>query len=601
MDANWFALILVILAFGECPRLQKPWNGRVIGSCNGLVGAQCVFACREPYVLVGSSARVCREDGSWSGTNTACELNGCDNCCTDCGDRGCPGLPDPDNGYAEGQCSQGVVGQSCLFRCNHGYALEGQSRLTCLSGGVWNAPAPWCRRNSVFMCESLTIRHGYARCALEGGLTVCRVRCHDGYVLVGSTVITCTPTGVWSEQIPDCRRTVTEVTALCPSLTAPPGGRLLGSCRSAGSGDTCQLVCLSGYRPTDTRVLVCQPNGLWSNDLPRCVGSDCPSIVVPQAITSGTCNPGRAGQSCTVTCQSGNTLAGSSTLVCLSTGEWSGTIPTCSAVPVRSCPPLPPPASGGTSGTCSPGLVGQSCSFFCSTGYSLVGDSTLICGSDGQWSGSIPYCAGQGCLSLSPPANGEYSGQCVQALAGQTCTFSCHAGYTLSGIATLYCQPDGQWSSLPPACIRSTYSTNCPSLVAPSRGILIGVCSPGRVGETCAFACDEGYELVGQRTLTCLPDGRWSSSLPYCQREQGGNGENCPPLYPPPNGELVECDNRPGGRCVVVCEHGYLRSGSRVRTCLQNGVWSGFAPTCTRKVGYTYKYKVVPLWSLVFG
>lgn len=63
-----------------------------------------------------------------------------------------------------------------------------------------------------------------------------------------------------------------EVANVCPTLVAPEGGRLVGSCTAASTGDTCQLVCVSGYRPTDTRVLICQASGRWSDSLPRCIG-----------------------------------------------------------------------------------------------------------------------------------------------------------------------------------------------------------------------------------------------------------------------------------------------------------------------------------------
>ncbi|GIX93388.1 hypothetical protein CDAR_475731 [Caerostris darwini] len=131
---------------------------------------------------------------------------------------------------------------------------------------------------------------------------------------------------------------------------------------------------------------------------------------------------------------------------------------------------------------------------------------------------------------------------------------------------------------------------------------MLGRCAPGSVGDTCVFGCDDNYVLRGQRTLTCDTTGHWSGQQPRCERGEVERGF-CSILSPPPHGLFEECDNSVGGRCVIDCEQGYLRTGSRTRTCLSNGSWSGYAPTCTRRVGYTttYTYKVVPLWSLVFG
>ncbi|XP_055950757.1 P-selectin-like isoform X2 [Argiope bruennichi] len=600
-----------------------------------------------------------------------CELNyGCnDNCrggCVNncggcnCGSITCPALYPPENGYVEGQCNPGISGQSCFVLCDGGYAVSGaNSRITCLPNGQWSSYPPYCRRTSGAICNTFSILNGDTDCVIDGGLTICRVSCNPGYMLVGSSVITCSPSGSWNEPLPSCRRSTPEVTNICPTLNAPEGGRLVGSCTAANSGDTCQLVCISGYRPSDTRVLICQTNGQWSNSLPRCLSSGCPDIQVPNAALSGTCDPGVPGQSCTVTCQAGYTLTGTSTLVCQTNGQWSGNIPTCS---IRSCPGLQPPNSGGNSGSCNPGVVGQSCNFYCNTGYRLVGQSNLVCGSNGQWSGSPPQCANEGCPAINPPVNGGnsgsctsatvgqscsftcdagftlngqstlycqaggrwssaaptctaptgcpdlnppayggLSGQCRQATVGQSCSFTCQAGYTLAGQATLYCQAGGRWSSAVPTCNRAT-PAGCASLIAPNGGYMLGTCAPGRAGETCVFGCDEGFVLRGQRTLTCESGGQWSTNPPYCQRGETERG-TCPILTPPPHGEFEECDNTAGGRCVVVCEQGYLRTGSRVRTCLGGGMWTGYAPTCTRKVGYTttYTYKLVPLWSLVFG
>ncbi|XP_042895433.1 P-selectin isoform X2 [Parasteatoda tepidariorum] len=541
----------------------------------------------------------------YGGGSNSCARNCNTRTCCDLGDSTCPSIYDAmDNGYTEGQCVPGVVSQSCYFRCNPGYVLEGQTRITCLPNGEWSSSIPYCTRRIGALCDPFLLPNGNVDCDNEGGLTVCRASCAYGYMLVGSSVITCSSSGEWSDQLPTCRRGTTEVTNICPTLNAPDGGRLVGSCVSANAGDTCQLVCISGYRPSDTRILICQTDGRWSNNLPRCISSGCPPVQVIRGILSGSCNAATTGQTCSVTCESGYSLSGTSTLVCQSNGEWSSVYPNCNAVQSRSCPALPSPANGGNSGSCNTGAVGQSCNFYCFPGFRLIGQPTLVCGSDGRWSDGPPQCiANPSCPSLNPPTNGGQSGNCRGATAGQSCSFSCQAGYILTGQSIIYCEADGRWSAVPPICSRET-PASCPSLYTPSNGYMLGTCAPGRVGETCVFGCDENYVLRGQRTLTCEAGGRWSSALPRCDRI--GTGEltgTCPILNPPPNGDFTECDNRPGGRCVLVCNPGYLRTGSRVRTCLSQGIWSGYAPLCTRRVGYTttYTYKVVPLWSLVFG
>ena len=51
------------------------------------------------------------------------------------------------------------------------------------------------------------------------------------------------------------------------------------------------------------------------------------------------------------------------------------------------------------------------------------------------------------------PSNGV---ACLDGIVeGKTVNFTCDAGYTLSGSATLTCQEDGKWSSESPTCSKS--------------------------------------------------------------------------------------------------------------------------------------------------
>ena len=54
------------------------------------------------------------------------------------------------------------------------------------------------------------------------------------------------------------------------------------------------------------------------------------------------------------------------------------------------CPALENPPNGNL--VLSGNTVGETADYTCNTGFILVGDSTLTCGGDGQWSGSPPVC-----------------------------------------------------------------------------------------------------------------------------------------------------------------------------------------------------------------
>ena len=66
--------------------------------------------------------------------------------------------------------------------------------------------------------------------------------------------------------------------------------------------------------------------------------------------------------------------------------------------------------------------------------------------------------------------------------------------------------------------------------------------------------------------------------------------KRCPKLDDPENGKVEVSGNHPGSKAIHSCTEGYILTGRRVRVCQRNGVWSGKAPTCERKVWYKYVY-----------
>ena len=57
------------------------------------------------------------------------------------------------------------------------------------------------------------------------------------------------------------------------------------------------------------------------------------------------------------------------------------------------CGSLPDPANGQFDHTAGTAL-GQTTNYRCNTGYNLVGDITRTCQSSGNWSGTAPTCQG---------------------------------------------------------------------------------------------------------------------------------------------------------------------------------------------------------------
>ena len=90
------------------------------------------------------------------------------------------------------------------------------------------------------------------------------------------------------------------------------------------------------------------------------------------------------------TCQTGYGLVGMATIVCLDTGAWSDSVPTC----VLNCPTLQAPTHSKI--TLARGSSERMiATFTCQLGYDLVGQGQRSC-EGGAWTGTSPVCIARG-------------------------------------------------------------------------------------------------------------------------------------------------------------------------------------------------------------
>lgn len=108
----------------------------------------------------------------------------------------------------------------------------------------------------------------------------------------------------------------------------------------------------------------------------------------------------------------------------------------------------------------------------------------------------------------------------------------------------------------------------CP-VPSPSSGTR-AICSRNA---TCQFSCEDGYVGSGSQVRRCQRNGTWSGQNYSCQKI------TCPVLSPPTHGTRYGCPgNLPlyhGTVCRFTCNNGYVGSGSQVRRCQYDGIWSG--------------------------
>ncbi|XP_013793835.2 limulus clotting factor C-like, partial [Limulus polyphemus] len=106
-------------------------------------------------------------------------------------------------------------------------------------------------------------------------------------------------------------------------------------------------------------------------------------------------------------------------------------------------------------------IEGATLRFSCDSPYYLIGQETLTCQGNGQWSGQIPQCQKLVfCPDLDPVSHAEHQvkigleqkyGQFPQ---GTEVTYTCTGNYFLMGLDTLKCNPDGSWSGTQPSCVK---------------------------------------------------------------------------------------------------------------------------------------------------
>ncbi|KAK7939743.1 hypothetical protein WMY93_003069 [Mugilogobius chulae] len=104
---------------------------------------------------------------------------------------------------------------------------------------------------------------------------------------------------------------------------------------------------------------------------------------------------------------------------------------------------------------------------------------------------------------------------------GTVVRFSCNQGYQLEGPSQISCHGRDtgtpKWSDRSPKCVLK-YDP-CPNPGVPDNGYQTLYKHSYQAGETLRFFCYEGYELIGEVIITCVPGhpSQWNSPPPFCK------------------------------------------------------------------------------------
>ncbi|NXR71577.1 DAF1 protein, partial [Pycnonotus jocosus] len=121
---------------------------------------------------------------------------------------------------------------------------------------------------------------------------------------------------------------------------------------------------------------------------------------------------------------------------------------------VRPCPMPPEVANGNHNGQDKAGFtMGMSVRYSCNPGYYLVGNAFVSCRASGNWSHPRPRCEEVTCPRPPSIANGLHSGQSLNRFPrGLTVSYSCREGFQLLGNVSITCTDSGLWSRPLPRC-----------------------------------------------------------------------------------------------------------------------------------------------------
>ena len=115
------------------------------------------------------------------------------------------------------------------------------------------------------------------------------------------------------------------------------------------------------------------------------------------------------------------------------------------------------------------------------------------------------------------PTNANFKCPNGTSLIGDTCTFSCNAGYEIKGPNYRTCLANQSWSGGDPICV----ALNCPTSPPLDNSQLQSSCDT-QYQSTCATVCVDGYTGVGG-SYTCVVTDEDTNSIGWngstsCQR-----------------------------------------------------------------------------------
>uniref|UniRef100_H3AB70 C3/C5 convertase n=1 Tax=Latimeria chalumnae TaxID=7897 RepID=H3AB70_LATCH len=163
--------------------------------------------------------------------------------------------------------------------------------------------------------------------------SILRFECARGYFPYPTASRRCEAYGEWTPMISPRRRPMSK--AYCKEVRCPPplafeNGVYHPRAASYAIGDSIRFECYDGYFLHGSESRTCQENGKWNGSMAICDdgSTHCPNPGIPV----GSIKTGlryEVDQRVRYQCRSGLVLFGSEERLCLESGEWTGSEPSC--------------------------------------------------------------------------------------------------------------------------------------------------------------------------------------------------------------------------------------------------------------------------------
>ncbi|XP_063307343.1 zona pellucida sperm-binding protein 3 receptor-like [Pelobates fuscus] len=526
-------------------------------------GSKAVYKCNNGYrMLTKRNYRECLADGQWSNITPECEAVICEN----------PSALT--NGYYSPDKDQYEYLDSVKYSCNQGLELIGEASVYCTSDGNWSSNPPECK---VVRCpEPGIVPNSRKTSGFYGSYKlnfVVTYECLSGYQMVGFASVKCNVNNEWEPALPKCLGKCwsyppsleyaeldksifgkiyledSEVSYRCregyePVPGTEPSIKCLGkkgwstpqrfctlrSCGNPGEIENGHMNatnnflfksyviynCSKGYKMISNSKLYCQADGTWSSSPPTCKEIICAT----PSITDGTYSPEKMKYSemdlLTFSCNGNLKLIGDHSLHCVSPGVWNSSVPECQAV-CDSPPVIENTVLEIQLADSSYFDINATVQYVCQPGFSHIPNTsnTITCTNNLTWSTPETFCQRRSCGNPGEIPNAQM--EATDFLFESNVSYHCLTGYKLAtSINFRYCQANGNWSEIVPACEVQT----CPVPHTGPKESYRPQKKKYQYQDSISYKCHDGLSLFGKTSLTCTEHGKWSSFTPHCKESQ---------------------------------------------------------------------------------